>query len=872
MSSELSILIVEDQALDAELLEHELRRIGLNFKSLRVYTRDTLTKALREFAPDLILSDFSMPTDLDGFSALAVAREYAPSAPFIFVSGTIGEERAVDAMKAGATDYVLKDRLQRLGPVVARALKEARDRTTVQQAQRALRASESRFRSFMRHLPGRASIRDEAGRYTYVNECWQETCGKSADEVVGRSYDEVWDKERAQEMRFQHDAVLSSNKPVSRVYVRREGDRMRWSLSHHFPVPGHDGEPLTVGSIALDITEQKLQEEKLARLSRLHAVLSGINSAVVRIRDEPALLQEVCRVAVEDGRFGLAWIGTWDAGAKVVTPLASAGLSEGEDIRTSPMLLRGAPLEGGLIARALRERTFSICNDIDAPGVVVQAREEARRRGYKSVIVLPLLVGDRVTGMLCLFAREKNSFASDELKLLVQLSADVAFALEHMEKERRLQYLAWHDPLTSLGNRSLLQDRLQYAIDAAREDNDPVGVLVWDVKRFRDINDTFGRDQGDQLLRDLARRVGTAWPEVVEMARLSSDIFGGFTRSARQASDIAHILERSAASLTEPFLLRGTEIIVGVTVGIAFYPADGADAETLLANAEAALKQAKGRGERYLFYEPAMNARVAEKLALESKLRRALDKQQFELHYQPKVDLSTGAIQGLEALIRWKDPDGGLVPPMQFIPLLEETGLIVEVGKWAICKALEDRAARVRLGLPTPRVAVNVSAIQLRRRDFVGIIAAEILRCGIDAHGLDLELTESLLMHDIEHNIPKLRALKEIGVQIGIDDFGTGYSSLSYLARLPVDALKIDRSFIMTMEDQAESMTIVSTIVSLAHALRLTVIAEGVELEHQAELLRRLKCDQAQGYLFGKPLPWELCLDCASAPAPARAN
>jgi diguanylate cyclase (GGDEF)-like protein/PAS domain S-box-containing protein len=865
MSSELSILIVEDRALDAELLEHELRRIGLNFKSLRVYTRNALSAALRQFVPDLILSDFSMPTDLDGFSALAVAREHAPDTPFIFVSGTIGEERAVDAMKAGATDYVLKDRLERLGPVVTRALQEARDRTAIQEAQNALRASESRFRSFMRHLPGRASISDQAGRYTYVNEYWQEAYGKSTDEVLGRSYDEVWDTEHAQRMRWHHDAVLASNKPLGRVFVGAEddGNRVRWWLSHHFPVPGHNGEPTMVGSIALDITEQKLQEEKLSRLSRLHTVLSGINSAVIRIRDEPALLQEACRIAVEDGGFGVAWIGTWDAERDLVTPLASAGLAEGEDLRTSPMVLRGAPLEVGLIAKAVSERTFAICNDIRLPGVMLRAREEAIRRGFKSVIVLPLLVDQRVTGMLCLFARETNSFASDELKLLVQLAADVAFALEHMEKERRLQYLAWHDPLTSLGNRSLLQDRLRYAIEAAREDNDPLGVLVWDVKRFREINDTFGRDVGDQLLRDLAKRVAAAWPEVTEMARLSSDTFGGFTRSAHQASDIAHLLERSAALLAEPFLLRDSEIIVGLAVGIAFYPADGEDAETLLANAEAAVKQAKGRGERYLFYEPAMNARVSEKLALESKLRRALDKQQFELHYQQKVDLRTGAVEGLEALIRWRDPDGGLVAPIDFVPLLEETGLIVEVGKWAIFKALEDRASRVHRGVPTPRIAVNVSAIQLRRPDFVSIVAAELARCRIEAHGLDLELTESLLMHDIENNIPKLRALKEMGVQIGIDDFGTGYSSLSYLARLPVDALKIDRSFITTMADQAESMTIVSTIVSLAHALKLTVIAEGVELEEQAKLLRLLNCDQAQGYLFSRPLPWNRCFDDA---------
>jgi len=857
MSSELSILIVEDQALDAELLEHELRRIGLEFNSLRVYTRGAMETAVREFRPDLILSDFSMPTDLDGFSALAIAREHTPDVPFIFVSGTIGEDRAVDAVKSGATDYVLKDKLERLGPVVTRALQEASDRRAVRKTESALRESESRFRSFMRHLPGRASIRDSEGRYTYVNEVWQEAFGKSAAEVMDRRCDEVWDGALAAQVKAQQDEVLGSNQPVKRVFRRGDGEKATWWLSHQFPIPGQDGDVTLVGTIALDITEQKLQEEKLARLSRIHAVLSGINSAVIRIRDEAALLKEACRIAVEDGGFGVAWIGIWDAASSVLTPVASAGLPRGEDIHSSPLVQTGTPRPEGLTAQVLREAKPAFCNDITGAGAPNPRREQAVRRGYRSVVTLPLLVDERVTGTLCLYATEPNSFTGEELKLLVQLAADVSFALEYMDKERRLHHLAWHDPVTGLGNRDLLHDRLQYAIDAARPGDDPIAVLVWDVKRFREINDSFGRNIGDQLLRDIARRVGHAWPEVIEVARLSADYFAGFTTSAKEASDIAHLLERSAASLGEPFVLDGREITLGITAGIAFYPADGADAETVLANAEAALKQAKARAERYLFYESEMNARVAEKLSLESKLRRALDREQFELHYQSKVNLKTGAVEGLEALIRWNDPDSGLVPPMKFIPLLEETGLILDVGRWAIRKALEERAARVKRGLPTPRVAVNASAIQLRRAEFAEVIAVEIGRTGLDAHGLDIGLTESILMQEIEATIPKLHALKEMGVRISIDDFGTGYSSLSYLAQLPVDALKVDRSFIMTMEEKPESMTIVSTVISLAHTLRLTVIAEGVEHQQQAKLLRLLNCDEAQGYLFSKPVPWE---------------
>jgi EAL domain-containing protein (putative c-di-GMP-specific phosphodiesterase class I) len=268
------------------------------------------------------------------------------------------------------------------------------------------------------------------------------------------------------------------------------------------------------------------------------------------------------------------------------------------------------------------------------------------------------------------------------------------------------------------------------------------------------------------------------------------------------------------------------------------------------------------RGERYVFYESAMNARVAEKLTLESRLRRALDKDQFVLHYQTKVDVATGVTKGMEALIRWNDPESGLVAPGRFIPLLEESGLILDVGQWAIGKAIEDWRSRALQGLPVPRIAVNVSAIQLRRPEFVEVVARALGRGtagGSDVHGLDLEITESLLMEAIESNISKMAALKEMGIDIAIDDFGTGYSSLSYLAQLPVDALKIDRSFVLTMMDRPESRTIISTIISLAHALRMRVIAEGVESMEQATLLRHLQCDEAQGFVFSKPAPWEAC-------------
>jgi diguanylate cyclase (GGDEF)-like protein/PAS domain S-box-containing protein len=864
MESELKVLFVEDQPLDAELCEHELRRAGLRFKSQRVYTRAAFVQALETFTPDLILSDFSMPTDLDGFSALVLAREQASQVPFVFVSGTIGEERAVEAMKAGATDYVLKDKLQRLGPIVKRALSEARDRRAVGSAQAALRSSETRFRSFMRHLPARASIRDLEGRYTYVNEVWEDAVGLTARDVVGKPYTEVWDAARAAEIRADDERVIETNQSLRRVVRRMEGADVKWWLSHRFPIPGEDGGPVTVGSIALDITEQKLQDEKIERLNRIHAVLSGINSAIVRIRDTEELLYEACRIAVDDGGFGLAWVGMLDSASGVISPRASAGLLEGEDTAANLIALSGRPRPGGGVERMLASGKPAIENDLEAQPDLSPWLAAAVARGYRSVVVLPLNIAGEVAGNFTLYATEPNVFTHDEVKLLMELAADVSFALEYINTEQKLYYLAWHDPVTGIGNRTLLRDRLERAIQASRRTDRAIAVLVWDVKRFRSINGTYGRDIGDNLLRRIAARVSAEWSALAETARLSADYFGGFMVDA-QPSEVAHMISQSAASLAQPFVVGDHELHVDISAGIAFYPADGDGADSLLTNAEAALKQAKLHGEPFLFYEPAINARVAEKLTLENKLRRALDRNEFMLHYQPKIQLQTGEVRGVEALIRWNDPEHGLVSPARFIPLLEETGLILEVGQWALHRALEDWRCAAQSGAPTPRIAVNVSAIQLRRADFVDCIA-RALSCADGAeHGLDLEITESTLMESIGDNSSKLRELREMGVHFAIDDFGTGYSSLSYLAKLPVDSLKIDRAFIMTMSEEAQSMTIVSTIISLAHALDLSVVAEGVETEEQRSLLSALGCDEIQGYVFSRPVPWQDCLECCDA-------
>jgi len=340
---------------------------------------------------------------------------------------------------------------------------------------------------------------------------------------------------------------------------------------------------------------------------------------------------------------------------------------------------------------------------------------------------------------------------------------------------------------------------------------------------------------------------------------VDADHFAAVLPEVKQEGDMARLLDKKMkAFLEHPFRLNDAVFRLAAKVGIALFPDDGADPETLFKNAEAALKKAKASGERYLLHTQKMTEAVAGKVTLENQLRHAFDKEEFVLHYQPKVSLVSGKLTSAEALIRWNDPRTGLVPPSLFIPILEETGLIYEVGCWALRKAIEEYLRWRSAGLPVVRIAVNVSPLQLRNRGFIAEVKQAI---GVDAHaaaGLELEITESLIMEDVEHSIAALRAIRAMGVSIAVDDFGTGFSSLSYLAKLPVDTLKIDRSFVIDMTAAPEGLALVSTIINLAHSLKLKVVAEGVETEEQSRLLRLLNCDEMQGYLFSKPVPSEI--------------
>ncbi len=504
----------------------------------------------------------------------------------------------------------------------------------------------------------------------------------------------------------------------------------------------------------------------------------------------------------------------------------------------------------------IRGKKAVVISDLQSNPQVV-FRKQYAEAGIHAAALLPLIVADEAIGALMLFASEIEFFREEELKLLTELASDVAFAIDHIGKQERINYLAYYDVLTGLANRTLFLERVAQYMRSAVIGSHQIALFLVDIERFKNINDSLGREVGDELLRQVAQWLTHhAAGDVNLLARAGPDQFAVVMPVVKPAGDLTRLVENWIDDfLKHPFRLNDAVFRISLKVGVAIFPNDGADADTLFKNAEAALKKAKASGQRYLFYTQTMNLMVAGKLTLENQLRQALDNEEFVLYYQPKVNLASGKMTSAEALIRWNDPRTGLVPPARFIPILEETGLIHEVGRWALRQAIQEGLRWRAAGLPVVRIAVNVSPLQLRDRGFIAELRQAISVDEQAAAGLELEITESLLMENVKYSIASLQAIRDMGLSIAIDDFGTGFSSLSYLSKFPVDTLKIDRLFVIGMTAAPQGLALVSTIISLAHALKLKVVAEGVETEEQKRLLHLLNCDEMQGFLFSEPVP-----------------
>jgi diguanylate cyclase (GGDEF)-like protein len=618
--------------------------------------------------------------------------------------------------------------------------------------------------------------------------------------------------------------------------------------------------------LAAAVTRREQAEEAVFVLNRKLKALSRCNQILVRAENEQALLDEICQVICSEAGYRMAWVGFAEHDAdKTVRSVAQSGFEDGY-LDGLNITWADSELGQGPTGVSIRTARTVINQDYLANPQMRPWREAAIKRNYQASIALPLICNKQVLGSLAIYSAEPFAFADEELALLEELANDLAYGIqtlrmraEHDEVQQRLEFLAHHDSLTALPNRLLLRDRFEQAVALAKREHLEVALLVLDLDNFKQINDSLGHGSGDQLLISVVARLKGCLRDTDTISRQGGDEFAILLSNAGTPGIIETIAQNIIEAFAAPFNLSGHALNISFSIGISVFPNDGAEFDTLFRQADTALLQAKEAGRNtYRFFSREMNTDALEHMQMQGQLRNALQNNEFLLHYQPQIHTESGRIIGAEALVRWRHPELGLVPPGKFIPLAERSGLIIPLGEWVLNEAC--RQAQIwqkKYQLPPILIAVNLSALQFKRGNIVETVRSALARSGLPAAQLELELTESILLSDVDEVMKTLRCLKEIGVQLSIDDFGTGYSSLAYLKRLTVDKLKIDQSFVRDMESNAEDAAIVQAINQLGHTLKLTTIAEGVETKEQLALLKKLGCDEIQGYLFSRPIPGE---------------
>lgn len=505
------------------------------------------------------------------------------------------------------------------------------------------------------------------------------------------------------------------------------------------------------------------------------------------------------------------------------------------------------------------------------------AREDAVGLREKAVDVREGTVTTRERDIRAAEMTQRTS--DDQLSMLRQANAQLVIATIDAHKlaeqvqtaHASLDHLAHHDVLTGLPNRILLNDRLAQATALAHRQGKQLAVMFMDLDRFKHINDSLGHAVGDRLQQSVAQRLVEGVRHSDTVSRQGGDEFVLLLPDIEHVEDVALSAQKMLMAIAHPHLIDRNDLQIGVSIGISLFPDDGQDAETLIKHADIAMYQAKESGRNnYQFFEQDMNARAVQRQSIEAGLRRALERQEFVLHYQPKINLLSGTIVGIEALVRWQHPQHGLLDPAEFVPIAEDSGLILPIGRWVLREACLQARAWQDAGLPPITVAVNTSALEFRAGDFLEYLRATLEASGLEPRYLELELTESVLMRDAASADSVLHALADLGVKLAIDDFGTGYSSLSYLRQFPIDTLKIDQSFVNQITRNPDDATIVSAVISMGKSLKQRVIAEGVETAEQAAFLLTQHCDEGQGYFFGRPVEAEalaLLLQTGVSPA-----
>ncbi|HSU77200.1 MAG TPA: EAL domain-containing protein, partial [Burkholderiales bacterium] len=628
----------------------------------------------------------------------------------------------------------------------------------------------------------------------------------------------------------------------------------RWLSISGEPVFDATGRFKGYRGVGRDINERKRAEEQRAAQARYQTKIAQFGEVALASRGAEELIEQAVRSVLEGlGGGAVAYLERAGSERQVVMRCIDglAGNAPSSVLGYEPGEALGQVLDGGTARIAGLPYAWA---------------------GTREAVLAPVAHEQGARGALCALPEATMSLGAEETRFLAAAASVLSAGLKRIESERRLAFLAQFDALTGLPNRTLLADRFSQMLVQARRRGAQLGALFVDLDEFKLVNDSLGHGAGDELLKEIAGRLQATVRSGDTVARIVGDEFAIVLADLARPEDAAVVAQKLIEALLAPVDVRGHEVFVTASIGIALFPSDGNDAEALLAAADAAMYRAKQAGRNsFQFYTPEINRRTKARAVLGRELRRALERDEFRLVYQPKFDLKSERPSGAEALLRWQHPSRGVVLPAEFIAILEESGLISQIGEWVLRQACADIRTWQGRGVRALPIAVNLSARQFRQLDLAARIRSIVDAAGVAPELIELEITESQLMQDPDHAIRAMRSLAAAGMRIAIDDFGTGYSSLAYLTRFPVSALKIDRSFVAGILQQGGDATIVRTIIEMAHTLGLAVIAEGVENEGQKHFLRGLGCEQAQGYLFGKPVDADGMAELAGAPqAPVR--
>ena len=809
-----TLLLVENDPVAAARIQKALAGSFLSRFSVEhvACLADALARLAQQVA-EVVLLDLTLP-DVQGIEVFNRVFQAAPDSLILVLSAAHDEDTARQAVRAGAQDYVVKGHVD--AHWLPRALRYLIERKA---ARDALRESEARFRTMSDASPLGIFVSDAQGDCVYTNAAYQKISGLSLEQTLGTRWSmAVHPDDRQRVVVEWRDAVRGQESFQTEARFLQTDRSLVWTRLNAAPM--RDGET-SRGRIQIveDITERKATELRLQlaeealfeEKERAQVTLNSIGDAVLTTNIEGNVTYMNLVAETMTG---------WSGAEAMGRPLAEVfRIIDGKTREAAANPARQAIGE---------DRTVGLATD----SVLI------RRDGSESAIedsAAPIHNRDgKVAGAVIVFH---------------DVSASRAMA-------KRMAYLAQHDFLTDLPNRVLLTERLSRAIGLAQRHRKQVALLFVDLDYFKNINDSLGHAVGDQLLQSVAERLVACVRNTDTVCRQGGDEFVILLAEVERPQDAAQVAEKLLAALIAPHRIDGNELHITLSIGISIYPTDGVDAETTMQNADTAMYHAKVNGRNnYQFFTAEMNARAVQRLIVENNLRRALKQDEFELYYQPKINIASGAMTGAEALIRWRDPELGLITPRHFVPIAEECGLIVPIGQWVLREACRQVQTWLDAGLPAVPVAVNISAVEFRHINFLEGVAQILKKTGLAARYLELELTESILMHNTESSATVLEGLKNMGVQLAVDDFGTGYSSLSYLNRFSIDTLKIDQSFVRNIATNADDATIVNAVIGMGKNLKKLVIAEGVETAEQLAVLHDQQCEEVQGFLFSHPVP-----------------